>query len=401
MRSASHELVVDLIRNSGALVTMTVVSQTFPNNFQQQQRMQQQGFGTPPSARQFATLPRKMPVGGKLPAPVPPRRDPKTTLSVGRARAKSMVAGLEGSSIEKDEDDLPATTKSSSVESIHQQSLSSASTPTQGGPGTPVQPRTASIKARPTSSRITAAELEELFQRQQGEMGMGGDNRYSMMMCSSRFQSAADGTPPASPQKGPIVYASVAEMKRKKNKTGTLRGKPCAIPNVASDLKRTFHSTPDLATALTSSTSSIWASSNGIKGHRSQDDMYALNHSLQRLNLPPPNHPPPPPPVSQVVKVDVSRSSTEYESTIKLQKKLQQDGGPAIVDSGDIRSSFNPASNAKLYASPQDLRNVAYRARANSSSATNGNTVSNEQTATTVYAARNQVRNAHFSECDI
>lgn len=129
--------------------------------------------------------------------------------------------------------------------------------------------------------------------------------------------------------------------------------------------------------------------------------MYALNHSLQRLNLPPPNHPPPPPPVSQVVKVDVSRSSTEYESTIKLQKKLQQDGGPAIVDSGDIRSSFNPASNAKLYASPQDLRNVAYRARANSSSATNGNTVSNEQTASTVYAARNQVRNAHFSECDI
>ena len=45
------------------------------------------------------------------------------------------------------------TTKSSSAESIQ---------------GTPVQPRTASIRARPTSSRITAAELEELFQRQQG-----------------------------------------------------------------------------------------------------------------------------------------------------------------------------------------------------------------------------------------
>lgn len=37
-------------------------------------------------------------LGGKLPAPLPPRRDPKTTLSVGRARAKSMVAGLEGGS---------------------------------------------------------------------------------------------------------------------------------------------------------------------------------------------------------------------------------------------------------------------------------------------------------------
>lgn len=27
-------------------------------------------------------------------APLPPKRDPKTTLSVGRARARSMVAGL-------------------------------------------------------------------------------------------------------------------------------------------------------------------------------------------------------------------------------------------------------------------------------------------------------------------
>lgn len=67
-----------------------------------------------------------------------------------------------------DDDELPTTLKSNSVESVHQQSLSSASTPTQGGPGTPVQLRTASIKSRPTSSRITAAELVELFQRQTG-----------------------------------------------------------------------------------------------------------------------------------------------------------------------------------------------------------------------------------------
>lgn len=33
-------------------------------------------------------------VSGRSPAPAPPRRDPRTTLSVGRARAKSMVAGL-------------------------------------------------------------------------------------------------------------------------------------------------------------------------------------------------------------------------------------------------------------------------------------------------------------------
>lgn len=395
MRCASHEHVVDLIRSSGALVTMTVASQTYPNNFQEaaaQQRMQQ-GLGAVVSARQCATLPRKMPLGGKLPAPAPPRRDPKTTLSVGRARAKSMVAGLEGGSgsIEKEDDEsMPSTTKSNSVESIHQQSLSSTSTP---GPGTPVQPRTASIKARPTSSRITAAELEELFQRQQGEIA-GGNHRYSTMMCSSRFQSGNDsgtGTPPTSPHKGPIVYASVAEMKRKKNKTGTLRGKPCAIPTVSNDLKRTFHSTPDLVTALSSSITSIWANSNGIKGHHSQDDMYALNASVQRLNLPPPNHPPPPIPVSQVVKVDVSRNTTEYESTIQLQKKLQQEVGPAILDSGEIRSSFNPASNAKLYASPQDLRNVAYRTARNNVTNSNSNSINSNNSTPQIDQSRNQV----------
>lgn len=121
---------------------------------------------------------------GRSPAPLPPRRDPKTTLSVGRARARSMVVGATGdynsllflflfahchfslgfgeihyinlftiSGFSDGEDDT-GTGKSSSAESIH-------------GSG-PVQPRTASIRARPTSSRITAAELEELFQRQNG-----------------------------------------------------------------------------------------------------------------------------------------------------------------------------------------------------------------------------------------
>lgn len=327
----------------------------------------------PSSARQCATLPRRMPpIGpsGKILAPAPPRRDPKTTLSVGRARAKSMVAGLEGNGCNKDDDDdddLPSsttttTTKSNSIESIHQQSHSALSTPTQAGPGTPTQPRTASIKARPTSSRITAAELEELFQRQQGENDDDGSSRYSTMMTSSRFQSGMDSaTPPTSPQKlgQPTVYSSVAEMKRKKAKNGTVRGKPCSIPIVAGDLKRNFHSTPDLATDTTSSSSSSSSWLLGFKGHRSQDDVHALHASMQRLNLPPPNHPPPPPPIGQVVKVEVARKS-EYESTVALQAKIHHN--KTVLES-DVMSSFKPASNAKLYASPQDIKKVNYRTR--------------------------------------
>merc|ERR1719225_1004331 len=47
-------------------------------------------------ARQYSTLPRKLHGSGKLQAlpPPPPKRDPNTTLSVGRARARSMVANL-------------------------------------------------------------------------------------------------------------------------------------------------------------------------------------------------------------------------------------------------------------------------------------------------------------------
>lgn len=193
--------------------------------------------------------------------------------------------------------------------------------------------------------------------------GDTAENRYSTMMSSSRFQSGAD-TPPLSPQKGPIVYASVADMKRKKNKTGTLRGKPCAIPQVSSDLKRTFHSTPDLASGISQSNASIFNNVSGFKGHRSQDDMYSMHSSMQRLNLPPPNHPPPPPPIGQVVKVDVSRSS-EYESTVQLQKQIQAKASAATDENGEIRSSFKPAANAKLYACPQTLRNVGYRSADN------------------------------------
>lgn len=293
------------------------------------------------NARQCSTLPRRMSGPGKLPAPAPPRRDPRTTLSVGRARAKSMVAGLEGDG--NDDDEIP--NKASSIESIHQQTQSAVSTPTQG---TPIQPRTASIKSRPTSSRITTAELEDLFQRQQGVE----NNRYSSMMTTSRFQSNGDNslTPQTSPSKGPLVYASIADMKRKKTKNGTLRGRPVAIPAIGSDLKRNFHSTPDLANAMSGSVT--WSSGMfGQKGHLSQEDMHSIHTSIQRLNLPPPNHPPPPPPVGQVVKVDVSRKS-EYESTVTLQKQIQQ---KLAAKQQEVVSSFRPASNAKLYASPHDL----------------------------------------------
>lgn len=358
---------VDLIRKSGALVSLTVMSapnyapgDANGNNliYMQSNMGNGGGYAAPHPASHFATLPRRIMQNGKMPAPAPPQRDPKTTLSVGRARAKSMVAGLECD--DRDENDVSPTTKSSSAESIHNQSQSN--TPQCGG--TPVQLRTASIKARPTSSRITAAELEEMFQRQQGAVAA---DRYSSMMTTSNFRTdggSSTVTPHASPQKAPLVYSSVADMKRKKAKggaisgSGTLRGKPCEIPTVNGDsnMRRTFHSTPDLTLAFAQNGGGVGGWGQTFKEHGSQDDMNRYRGSMQRLNLPPPNHPPPPAPVQQghVVKVDVS---SEYECTATLQKLRKN---PA---NAEVMSSFKPSSNAKLYASPQDIRTVAFRAK--------------------------------------
>lgn len=338
---------------------MTVMS--LPSDYMQH-GVPNSGTLTPIATRQCQTLPRRMSGPGKLPAPAPPRRDPRTTLSVGRARAKSMVAGLENGGEKDDDDATPNPTKSNSIESLNQTHIhSSMSTPTTQGPGTPTQPRVASIKARPTSSRITAAELEQLFSRQHGT---DDSNRFSTMLSSSRFNhsgmESGAATPPASPHKGPLVYASVADMKRKNKatKTGTLKGRPVAIPMVQSELKRSFHSTPDLATTLSGSVSSVtWATA--FKNHRSQDDMHSLHKSLSRLNLPPPEQPPPPPPLGQVVKVDVSRGS-DYDSTVTLQQQLAQRAQQKAQE-GEVMSSFKPESNAKLYASPQELKTVAIR----------------------------------------
>ncbi|KAH8031670.1 hypothetical protein HPB51_019799 [Rhipicephalus microplus] len=118
---ATHECVVNIILQQGDLIAMTVLtvagpvppglafsqggsSSSAPSSAPGSEAGSVPAAGssvTPPmlqangaiagAYRQCATLPRKL---SAKKAPAPPKRDPKTTLSVGRARAKSMVAGL-------------------------------------------------------------------------------------------------------------------------------------------------------------------------------------------------------------------------------------------------------------------------------------------------------------------
>lgn len=103
-----------------------------------------------------------------------------------------------------DKDETDDITKSSSAESIHQ------STPIGTATSTPIPPRTASIRQRPSSTRINHTALEELFQKQKDNDAI----KQNSLMTSSKFQGANTMN---SPTKG-RVYASVAEMKRNKSK---------------------------------------------------------------------------------------------------------------------------------------------------------------------------------------
>ncbi|XP_045492786.1 protein shank isoform X2 [Colias croceus] len=308
---ASHEHVVELIRSSGALVSMTVVSLHSHagvgevNNTCTVPTSKSQGQLSTSGRPYAATLPRKA-AGGRSPAPAPPRRDPRTTLSVGRARAKSMVAGLENGG-EKEEtcEPLSVAGKSSSAESVQLHPGSNNGTPCLG---TPVAPRTASIRQRPASSRITAAELEELFQRQADADATGGSGG---MMTRSAFQDGS-GSPAASPARlASRVYASVADMKRARAKLWSKSASTSTCPAAdGAPLRREFHSTPDLAAALAA----------------------APTRTRSSLDLHHEGAVPPPP------------------------------TGPAPQPQHNaVTSTFRPAAPAKLYAAPQDLAPVAYR----------------------------------------
>ncbi|KAG8200115.1 hypothetical protein JTE90_018905 [Oedothorax gibbosus] len=368
---ASHEHVVSIIQQSGNLVAMTVIT-----------------LNTPPTEvvsttetvslpyRQCATLPRKL-IDKK--APAPPKRDPKTTLSVGRVRARSMVAGLaEIEALDRQSNDYDSegrSTKSSSVESIPNKTALQKAITAQ-------LTKTASIKARPSSQRVSATELEQFFARQ------GSKRNYGSYTLNSRLRTSS---------RPPKVYGSVAEMKRSKaarlkltdvlmkahkdfSSTPNLKAENVSVPTNNQTNKKRSRSQEDVHN-LQGNRHSWACTTNGYNNYLGlcDNEDYSLNyneawksiedvydHSVppadiyaqtlplpkkDRASCPPPSYPPPPPPVGQVVKVDVSKALSEYANV---------NMGNEDKDS-NVMSSFRPGDSAKLYAPPEVVVSVGYK----------------------------------------
>jgi len=412
---ASHEQVVNLIRKSGDLVALTVVTVTVD--------LPTKTSNTLPNPRQFSTLPRKPTSGARSPLqhpPPPPKRDPNTTLSVGRARAKSMVANMAAI------DALDTAIKDHDMSSLSDQVAKTTIEVTQAATTeSPILTSNSELATQMpkgdtnVSPKVlnVAQELELIFKREVGlTAGAVPKDRNSMEILKNSGEtksSSANSSPALSGKKK--VYTSVSQMKKSK------RG-----PSDLLNLHKDFHSTPDLQNVAANDIMTVLENESIPdleeikKEHRksqSQEDLHLIHLNTQESNDswmldkdpkdykdhpgyytlpnkktqvddgyrtltrirpvqtrsnsipqkpsptsegtstigpagPAPSHPPPPPPLSHLVAVDTSgRSSSDY-ARIGISQEAPS-CGPA--------SSFNPASNARLYESPRDVANIGYK----------------------------------------
>ncbi|XP_042225629.1 protein shank-like isoform X5 [Homarus americanus] len=368
---ASHEHVVTLIRKSGDLVQMMVVTPT-PITFMAH-KPPIGNLGT--IRRGCQTLPRKL-----------------------HAEALDVSMRENGDLMSRSAGHFPSGGHIGGSQYGVSHYGTPQGTPTLGTPvGTPPGLKVASIKVRPSSKRMTAAEVEDLLH------------------ASGSLPSSPPTTPTGRP---PQVYASVAEMKKAK----ALRARQATD---LSRLHKDFHSTPDLKAGVMASQLALTIEEK--RKSISQEDLFvtALNERNSRHSLacpphrsstlgrttvgsleskeswqsgeegteeessdspncspgpieyrmlrrsqsavnttmlrkaglhPPPTHPPPPPPLGQLVKVDISRSKSDYATVGRAPSTPESTPVSPVV-----QSSFRPTDSAKLYASPEEIKAVGYR----------------------------------------
>ncbi|RWS16711.1 ankyrin repeat domain containing protein 35-like protein [Dinothrombium tinctorium] len=352
VRSAPHEHVVNLIRQSGDKVTMTVASPIYLQLDAEEEKKEKdknlskeevQANGDiqktvakaqePTGNESSENVKQRSTSKSRAPPPAPPRRDPSTTLSIGRARARSIcissTLGTDSTSasttssggnneiaaklVSDNYDSEGRSTKSSSpTTSVESMVVNTQQVQSKDSSASKI----ASIRTR-GSRRISAFELEEFFARQSDG--------------SIEKKHAMEGS-----QKMTTLQA----LKKKKKKK----------------LQKGYHSTPDIQQELMLEEQQAKDEiDSSLKQHRrlstSQEDLNRLKNQLiysetltlkngkivqndeQQSRAPPPSYPPPPPPKDQnqnllsvVVKVDVGgkQSKSDYANFAQMQGDAQK-----------------------------------------------------------------------------
>ena len=347
VRSSPHETVVSLIRQSGEKVTMTVASPVFAtlDNEPKFKSMSSKKLDLSQSdailnAGSSNTLPRDMQsslesrerskVRNKAP-PTPPKRDPSTTLSIGRAKAKSLGISESSSSLATSALTAATSTTATSTATTLSSSSSSSSLPstTTAAAAATVSP---TVVAAPVKNQPLSYDNEEdiklIDDDSESKSAKSSSTATSIesMVCnsvqklnkiSSANQEKTNGTFSnlIKEKAAKITGANnfVSGSKRKKNER----------------LKKDFHSTPDIPKEMENEKNKLSSDSKNSRLSSSQD-VLTSNAKVTKANDQT-NHRPPSPSndsktntLSIVVKVDVggkhSKNDTSNFAQIKTEK---------------------------------------------------------------------------------
>ncbi|XP_076335390.1 uncharacterized protein LOC143238760 isoform X2 [Tachypleus tridentatus] len=385
---ATHDQVVSIIRQSGDVVTMTVVT---VNNPPETKR--------PLNQRQCSTVPRRMSLKK---APTPPKRDPGTTLSFGRARARSMVTGL--ADIDSLEDRLQdyyfecrsarssfivsaedgthhSKTEQQNLESMLQRSRyvtkSSSEEPSRMDKELEIllnknhhfllQKKFNSCPELAKTSKCAVNNKKYICKRTKSFetfFSFSDKNHVHSWACPphnyrKNYRRSAEIGKVSSGNKWCLQSLNINSEERNlvekhidecKFPLQTIR-----LTNKEIYLAEERHSLPWAGVNNLHSKfreRNNWPQSTISRMEEARQGVYAETMLLTkpRRQCPPPSGPPPPPPHGQVVRVDISRVQGEYANVA------------AVTNSDEaVMSSFRPGDSAKLYASPESLITVGYK----------------------------------------
>nr|XP_022290986.1 SH3 and multiple ankyrin repeat domains protein 1-like isoform X4 [Crassostrea virginica] len=305
---ASHDRVVQLIRQSGdtlALKVVTVKPLDKPDHWLQHHN------GT-------MTLPNR---GGapRRQAPQPPQRDPQTSLSVGKAQGKQYAEGM--AELERTVQELNSSTEDQldlALAEYEKQTMQSVVSSEQ---------KTASIRSKHSAKRVSCIELDKI--------------------------ENPDSKAATSKGKGKD-YMSPSEMRIQKyhhKKNGNLE-RSSSTPSLVDKKNEAVYATP-----------TVPPSEQNDMGHRRSSSGAAISHIYatpgERPRAPPPpppansanvspkrQAPAPPRPPSEIISISTDRRKSSLGS---VTDSLQSNDKPA----SEYESSFRPGISAQLSTEPK------------------------------------------------